>query len=404
MLAIFFLIDAVLGFLTPLLACLAAVVATLLAASQFAILAREHEEIESQAEATVEALENQLERQQNALSILTDGLNIAIFACDTRPVIVHANRSAIDLFRFEEPLGRTVLAVTLSYELDQMIHEALNTGEPQRHELTISYPHERVVLADAWLEPGGERVFLSLYEITDLRHLERVRTDFVANVSHELRTPLTTIRVMAETLADDDSEPELKARYLGKIMSEVDRLSLIANDLLVLSAAESNPVRKQACDLGELLTSVVQHLKRKAEDRNLTLTYQGPRNLVVEANPAQINQVAINLIDNALNYTTEGSVEVTLEALDDAARFTVKDTGIGIPSDHLSRIFERFYRVDKGRSRATGGTGLGLSIVKHITEAHGGRVTVESAQNRGSTFVVEIPKGSPTTSPTEASA
>lgn len=367
----------------------------------FYLTGREHEEIVSQAEATVVALEGQLERQRNALSILTDGLQTAIFTCDTRPVIVHANRSAIEMFKFDDPAGRTVLAVTLSYELESLLGEVLRTGESRRRELTIGSPQERVVIADAWLEPGAERVFLSLYEITELRHLERVRTDFVANVSHELRTPLTTIRAMAETLSDDASDEVLRDRFLAKIMSEVDRLSLIAQDLLVLSAAESNPVRKQACDLGEILGSVSQQLRRKAAEKGLTLTFSGPNHLLIEANPAQINQVAINLIDNAINYTTEGKVEVTLEARDDTAVFTVVDTGLGIPSEHVPRIFERFYRVDKGRSRATGGTGLGLSIVKHITEAHGGSVRVESSLNRGSSFTVELPKGSPT-STTEA--
>lgn len=358
--------------------------------------ARGHEEIVSQAEATVEALEGQLDRQRNALAILTDGLQIAIFTCDLRPVIVHANRSAIGMFNFEDPVGRTVLAVTLSYELEQLLLEVLNTSESVRRELTIGYPQERVVIADAWLEPGAERVFLSLYEITGLRHLERVRTDFVANVSHELRTPLTTIRAMAETLGEEYEDAALRDRFLGKIVSEVDRLSLIAEDLLVLSAAESNPVRKQACDLGDILTSVLQQLRRKATDKGLELAFHGPNHLLVEANPAQISQVAINLIDNAINYTTEGRVDVHLRHNETTASFSVEDTGLGIPSEHISRIFERFYRVDKGRSRGTGGTGLGLSIVKHITEAHGGKVTVESNLNRGSTFTVELPIGSPT--------
>lgn len=364
---------------------------------------RDREEVESQAEAAIEAMELQLEKQRNALSILTDGLQTAIFTCDTRPVVVHANKTAIEMFRFTEPIGRTVLAITLSHELEEMVHRALQRGDPQRRELTIAYPQEKVVIADAWLEPGAERVFLSLYEITDLRHLERVRTDFVANVSHELRTPLTTIRAMAETLQEEHGDTVLRERFLAKIMSEVDRLSLIAEDLLILSSAESNPVRKQACDIGEILASVVHQLRRKATQKGLTLTYTGPNHLMIEANPSQINQVAINLIDNALNYTAEGSVAVTVEETEDVVRFDVTDTGMGIPSEHVGRIFERFYRVDKGRSRATGGTGLGLSIVKHIAESHGGKVTVDSSLNKGSTFTVELPRGV-ITSPTEASA
>ncbi len=348
-------------------------------------LARDH--------STITLLEQRLESQRNAVDILAEGLEIAVFLCDSRPLIQYANRKATEMFRFPAPAGRTILSVTLSYDLEQLVKECARTGEKQHAELAFAYPDGRTALAEAWPEPNGDRIFLSLYETTDLRRLERVRQDFVANVSHELRTPLTTIRAMAETLIDEPENSSFHERYLPKIVAEVDRLSLIANDLLILSAAELNPIRKQACDIAEVFRSVGQQLERKAKAKGLTVTYDGPDRLLVDANPAQLSQVAINLIDNAINYTAQGGVEIMVHPDGDQVVVSVKDTGIGIASEHLPRIFERFYRVDKGRSRATGGTGLGLSIVRHIIESHGGQVNVKSALNEGSTFIIRLPIG-----------
>ena len=350
----------------------------------------------------IEQLHSELEGQRSAIDALADGLDIAVFICDPKANVRYANRRATVLFGFEDPQGRGILSVTLSHELEQLVLSAARHGTAQRAELNFRYPEERVGIAQAW-RGESDRVFLSVYDISDLRRLERVRQDFVANVSHELRTPLTLIRAMAETLEDSPSE-EVMGRYLKKIIEEVDRLSLISQDLLILSAAESNPVRKQSCDIAESLRSVVAQLLQKASEKGLTLSYIGPTSLVAEANQAQMTQVAINLIDNAINYTATGSITMTVTSEVGFIHIAVTDTGMGIASDHLPRIFERFYRVDKGRSRNTGGTGLGLSIVKHIIEAHGGSVSVESALNHGSTFTVRLPKGDRTTMSRIASA
>lgn len=354
------------------------------------------DEIVAHRQSQAELLQAQLEEQRNAVDAMADGLEIAIFICDARANILYANRRAIELFRFERPVGRNILAVTLSYDLEQLVVTGGKTRTPQNAEISFTYPDERVGHARVWsTHEGADRVFLSVYEITDLRRLERIRQDFVANVSHELRTPMTIIRSMAETLVDDEpAMSERSTKYLNKIISEVDRLSMISQDLLILSAAESNPVRKQMCDIAEVFRTSVQQLEPKAAEKGLSLTFEGPARAIVEANSSQMTQVAMNLIDNAIKYTTAGDIKVSLEAVETAVRISVADTGIGIPSDQIKRIFERFYRVDRARSRATGGTGLGLSIVKHIVEAHGGSVTVESALNRGSTFTVELPIGS----------
>lgn len=342
-----------------------------------------------------EVLQAQLEEQRNAVDAMADGLEIAIFICDAKANILYANHRAIELFRFGRPVGRNILAVTLSHDLEQLVLEGCKTRIPQNAEIAFTFPDERVGHAQVWAaDERSDRVFLSVYEITDLRRLERVRQDFVANVSHELRTPLTIIRSLAETLVDDEPAiSERSTRYLNNIISEVDRLSLISQDLLILSAAESNPVRKQECDTAEVFRSAVSQLLAKAKEKGLSLTYEGPDRAIVEANASQMTQVALNLIDNAIKYTSFGRIEVKLAVEHQSVKILVADTGIGIPSDQITRIFERFYRVDRARSRATGGTGLGLSIVKHIVEAHGGTVSVESSLNHGSTFTIELPAG-----------
>jgi len=350
---------------------------------------RTQSEVAAQRQSQVTLLHVELEQHRSSVDDLADGLDTAVFICDSGDKIEFANRRARELFGFDEPIGRSIVTVTLSYELGQLVSRLRESKQPQSAEILFTYPSERVGQAKSWTA-DGERIFLSVYEITDLRRLERIRQDFVANVSHELRTPMTIIRAMAETLLDDPDD-ERREKYLTKIVAEVDRLSTISQDLLVLSTAESNPVRKQACDVAEVFRSVLGQLDGKASDKGLETAYEGPEHLTIEANSAQMTQVALNLVDNAINYTIDGSVIVQIEPRDEKVLIKVRDTGMGIAGEHLPRIFERFYRVDKARSRSTGGTGLGLSIVRHIVEAHGGTVVVESALNQGSTFTVTLP-------------
>lgn len=336
-------------------------------------------------------LETELEQQKLAIDTLAEGLSVAIFMADEKGIIQYANGRACELFRFESAIGKSILAVTISYDLEQMVIQTAADHQSRQGEFSTSYPEERILLAECWLGPPGSNVFLSVSDVTELRKMERIRQDFVANVSHEIRTPLASIRAMAETL-QDNSDEDLRDRFFQKMISEVDRLSLITQDLLILSAAELNPVRQQDCDFSEIVRGVGQQVQARASEKGIELSFQHPPELHIEANPIQVTQVVLNLVENAINYTSEGSVTVTLSEEADTVVFQVKDTGIGIPSDHVSRVFERFYRVDKGRSRNTGGTGLGLSIVKHIVEAHGGTVTVESDLGKGSTFTVVMPK------------
>ncbi len=337
-------------------------------------------------------LEAKFEEQRQTVDALADGLDAALLIVDVRGTILYANPPAQRLFGHDAPAGKTLLAATLSVELERLLLEAAESDQPRRAEITFNVPREWIGLASAWRDPAQSRVFLSIYEITGLRRLERTRKDFVANVSHELRTPMTIIRGYAETLLDEDPpSAETSNRMLPRIVAEVDRLSSVLQDLLTLSVSESGTARKEPCDLAEVVQSVVERLGPKAAEKGIELDYAGPDELPIQANVAQVGQVALNLVDNALNYTTRGSVHVVLAAEEDRAVLKVQDTGLGIASEHVERVFERFYRVDRGRSRATGGTGLGLSIVRHIVEAHGGTVRLESALNRGSTFIVDLP-------------
>ncbi len=344
------------------------------------------------ADRNAQSLESQLQEQRRAIDALADGLDAALLICDRRGGVLYANPPAHRLFGGDALGGGTILAATLSVELERLLLDAAETDAPKRKEIAFAYPQDWIGLASAWRDPAEDRVFVSIYEITELRRLERTRRDFVANVSHELRTPMTIIRGYAETLLDEDPPTaETAGRMLPRIIAEVDRLSTIIQDLLVLSVAESNTVRKQRCDLAEVVRGVVVQLGPKAAEKGLELAYEGEDTLPIQANPAQVGQIALNLVDNALNYTPKGSVLVSLAQEGDQAVLRVRDTGLGIAAEHVERVFERFYRVDRGRSRATGGTGLGLSIVRHIVEAHGGRVSLESALHRGSTFRVELP-------------
>jgi two-component system phosphate regulon sensor histidine kinase PhoR len=353
-------------------------------ADLMATLSRDREEIS--------LLRGRLQEQEQAIDFFADDLDLGIFICDESGTVSYANQTARSMFQFSNPTGRSLLAITVSYDLEQLVLNSVKTRALQTRELMFHRPQERNAVAKAWMNPDNNQVFVSILDVSNLRRLERVRQDFVANVSHELRTPMSIIRAYAETLLDEDlPDPVQLNDYLRKMIAEVDRLSGLTRDLLILSAAELEQVQKQPCNIAAICASVVAELFPKAEQKELALQYHGPAECVIEANSSQMTQVILNLVDNALNYTVKGSVDVKLALEKETVTIQVIDTGIGVGSEHANRIFERFYRVDKGRSRSTGGTGLGLSIVKHIVEAHEGNVRLDSALNEGSTFTVWLP-------------
>jgi two-component system phosphate regulon sensor histidine kinase PhoR len=246
---------------------------------------------------------------------------------------------------------------------------------------------------------------LVFHDITELRRLEKIRKDFVANVSHELRTPLTSIKGYVEALLDGaKDDPAASAKYLDIILKQSDRLNVIIEDLLELSKIESGRVsfKEEPIDLRSVIDRTLSMMKPIADKRGHRLTASVPSTLPPMAgDEGRLVQVLTNLLDNAVKYTpTGGTITVAaklipeigiLEQSGQTIEVSVADTGIGIPEQDRPRVFERFYRVDKARSRELGGTGLGLAIVKHIVEGHGGQVWVEANQPQGSRFVVRLP-------------
>jgi signal transduction histidine kinase len=243
--------------------------------------------------------------------------------------------------------------------------------------------------------PDGGAV-LALFDLTRLRQLETIRRDFVANVSHELKTPLTVISGFAETLLDPDIAGPQRQQFVGTIQSNVVRMQRIVDDLLDLARYESggwapNP---QSLDVRSAASEVLALVNGEAAKRGLSLRSEiAPGAERVVADPTALRQILQNLVENAVRYTQSGSVTVFAQREDSGSVVGVRDTGVGIPREHLPRIFERFYRVDAGRSREVGGTGLGLAIVKHLAEAHGGTVRATSTIGAGTEIAVFFPDG-----------
>ncbi len=323
-----------------------------------------------------------------------------VIAVDRDERIVHMNAAAGEILGTAPDAsgGKHVWEVTRLLEVTETIAKALETAAGVTAEATLA--GDRVVemqaapLRDAEGRLSGAVVVL--HDVTRLRRLETVRRDFVANVSHELKTPLTAIQGLVETLLDDEAMDEAtRRRFLVKLKDQAGRLSALTADLLALSRLESGDeaLELKADDVRRPVDEAVREFGVPSEQKGVTLTATLPDSpVVVLCQLEAMRQLVDNLLDNAVKYTPEGGrIEVRLTSEDREAVLEVADAGIGIEPRDQQRIFERFYRVDKARSRELGGTGLGLSIVKHITEAHGGSVTVESAPGLGSTFRVRLP-------------
>jgi two-component system phosphate regulon sensor histidine kinase PhoR len=313
-----------------------------------------------------------------------------------------ANRAAGELFRFTPPaVDRTVLEATRHHEVAALVARLEREPEVLDHELRIEAVAETrwlQVNALALRSADGARdgAILVFHDLTRLRQLEAVRQDFVANVSHELRTPLSLIKSAAETLIDGGKQdPAITSRFLEIIDKHANRLTLLIDDLLLLARLDSGRValNLQPVDLRAVAQESLDDAARIALARGVTLENAVPAGVGAQADPERLRQVLANLIDNAIKYgRADGHVIVRGRVLEGArVEFTVRDDGPGIPVEARERIFERFYRVDKARSREQGGTGLGLAIVKNVIQAHGGDVRVESAPGTGTEFFLTLP-------------
>lgn len=339
--------------------------------------------------------------EKRKLEAILENLVDGILVIDRDLKIVLVNRAAQDILGLSSSniQGRPVLEVVLNHHLMNLIQEVNLSGQAFESELFLYYPDNKqiqVFLAPLKDDDGnlaGSIVVLN--DLTKLRQLERVRQDFVANVSHELRTPITSVKAMAETLINGAwKDQAMLDRYLQAIDQESDRLSNLINDLLDLAKLDSNvEASKEPFDFIQLITEVQERfINTNSENGLFALDLPDSDLPEVEANRDRIKQVLINLLDNAFKYTPSGG-QVRLSAWleNERLKVAVADNGIGIPKDDLGRIFERFYRVDKARSREKGGTGLGLSIVKHIVESYGGKIEVESSLHQGSVFTFTLP-------------
>ena len=296
--------------------------------------------------------------------------------------------------------GRTIMEALRLHELAELVSRVRVEGQVLGLELELPGLDQRSVQvnATALLDRAGNQqgMILVFHDLTRLKQLENTRQEFVANVSHELRTPLSMIKGYVETLihgAKDD--PNVATRFLQTIEKHADRLTYLIEDLLTISRLESGQIvmNIQKVDLRPLVDDVLNDLQSRAAEKKVNLENQAADDLVVRADAERIQQVLFNLVDNAIKYgRVEGRVWIkTRVAPERMIEVSVCDNGPGIPPDSIDRVFERFYRVDKARSREQGGTGLGLSIVKHIVQSHGGEVWAESQLEQGTTFFFTLP-------------
>lgn len=331
-----------------------------------------------------------LEADDALMSALLESINEGVVAVNGRGTVVRMNESARELLGVAMPAPFPSDRLPPAAAMRAALREAVSGTPTEPREMSFA---GRTLAVTARPLPDGGAV-LALFDLTRLRRLETIRRDFVANVSHELKTPLTVIGGFAETLLDPDIPPPERRQFVNTIQSNVFRMQRIVDDLLDLARYESggwvpNPI---PLDVNASATEALALVQAEAAKRGLALRSEiGPGAERVSADPTALRQILQNLVENAVRYTTTGSVTVFAERGESGVKVGVRDTGIGIPREHLSRIFERFYRVDAGRSREVGGTGLGLAIVKHLAEAHGGTVQATSTVGVGTEIAVFFP-------------
>jgi two-component system phosphate regulon sensor histidine kinase PhoR len=338
--------------------------------------------------------------EQALMAAMLKGMVEGIVAFDEQDRILFCNKAACDVLGvvdLDVP-GKTLEQLNHVVGLKQLINQARACDAPVMQEMTFDHGKGELILgvhASPFSDGNSSGAMLVLHNISDLRRLERIRRDFVANVSHELKTPLTSIKGYVETLLSGAIHDEKNnTRFLRKIEDNVGRLINLVQDLLALARIEEheNQIQTQALDWQNIVDAVLSRHEGTSKRKGLKLIMNEPRErIVVMGEHESMTQVLDNLLDNAIKYTPfPGEVRVTLSKKDGFGILTVEDTGLGIPAEDLDRIFERFYRVDKARSREVGGTGLGLSIVKHLVSAMHGHIAVESQVGRGSKFTVTL--------------
>ncbi|MBI2821622.1 MAG: HAMP domain-containing protein [Acidobacteria bacterium] len=340
--------------------------------------------------------ENVAERQK--LRTILEGMQEGVLMIDPQGKVEFINPACCRMLDLQHAVeGRGIIEVVRQLELEAALRAVLLKKESQQLEVELHRSRRTalVTLCPVLYQEAVRGVVIVLQDVTWLRKLENARKEFVANVSHELRTPLTSIQGYTETLLEGSVLDEQTRRsFLSVIHRHAERLSRLIEDLLQLSFLESGTGRLErvSVNAAETARSTCRSMRSLFESKNISCSIQAASGTEVLAHPGALEQVFYNLLDNAAKYTPEGgTVRVEIEREGESVRVAIRDTGIGIPPEDLPRIFERFYRADKSRSREMGGTGLGLAIVKHILQLHGGSIRVDSRVNEGSTFTFQLP-------------
>jgi two-component system phosphate regulon sensor histidine kinase PhoR len=348
---------------------------------------------------TIETITNQKNQLEAILSSMAEG----VIAVDSDGRVVSINKKAAQLLEIDSvsATGHSIEEAIRNVDIQRFMRYTLMSSAPTEEDITLSAEQpvslraRGTYLTDHQGNKSGAVIVLS--DTTRMQRLENIRRDFVANVSHELRTPITSIKGFVETLLDGAiNEPEQAERFLKIIAGHTDRLMAIIEDLLSLSRLEEDGqkrmIAREHLKIRPVLESAVELSGPKAGDKKIKIEIDCDDDLEALINPTLLEQAVLNLVDNAIKYSSaESTIQISAREVENEVIIAVKDSGCGIEKSHLSRIFERFYVVDKARTRKLGGTGLGLAIVKHITNLHGGSVTVESSPGQGSTFTIHLP-------------
>jgi two-component system phosphate regulon sensor histidine kinase PhoR len=367
------------------------------ASAEAAGLAQSLNTMARQMEQRIDTIVRQSSQQDAILGSMVEG----VLAVDRSQRIISVNQAAADLLSFDRQraVGRPVGDFVNHPELWSFCVEAITSGEPIQRDIMLDHS-QRIIQARgtalAHADKQGHGAVIVLNDVTNVRRLESLRRDFVANVSHELKTPITSIKGFVETLLDGAMDHRSDAeRFLRIMAAQAERLGAIVEDLLSLAkieqSEEDSDLELHKTPIRPILEMAVRNCQALAEQRRVAVELDCPAELAGRANPPLLEQAVTNLLDNAIKYSPcDRRVEIRATASSAEVVIAVRDEGVGIAAEHLPRLFERFYRVDKARSRKAGGTGLGLAIVKHIASAHRGSVSVESTPGVGSTFTMRI--------------
>ena len=369
------------------------------ATEEFAALSQELNRMAAQLDDRIRTVINQRNELEAVLSSMVEG----VLAFDTQDRLISLNKAAAGLMDIQpdQVRNRTIQETIRNSELQDFVHRTLASPEPVEGEIVFFNGQKRYLQAHGTplTDVGGNKIgaLVVLNDVTNIRRLENIRREFVANASHEIRTPITSIKGFVETLLDSAPEDiETTRRFLKIVSKHSDRLNAIVQDLLSLSKiemeAERGEIFLEEGSILEVVEESVEACHLLAQEKEITIKIHCPEDLQGRFNPSLLVQALINLLDNAVKYSDRGStVEVRCEQKNSRVHISVKDQGTGIEKKHIPRLFERFYRVDKARSRKMGGTGLGLAIVKHIVQIHKGDIDVQSRPAEGSIFTISLP-------------